>query len=166
VFKKPILSIIGFLCVIFVSAQKLTPTVVASGGGSKTISGYTISYTIGETCVSTFKTQNIVFTEGFHQTHPIVRRDSASELTALPNPVSSRNQNILRISFVINENVSSYLVSIFNINGRKVYMRNYDNLLKGEYREIDFSNFALGMYLVKVQSKNGKILRTFKIEKL
>ena len=151
----------------FVSAQRLTPTVVASGGGSETNSSYSLAYTVGETYIITLKSQNYVLTQGFHQTqYQLSVPIPISPLTASPNPVTSRNNYKLRLTFYINEEVNAYTVTICNLSGRIVGSFSYENLLVNDFKIIDFSDYALGMYLVKVQSKNGKILRTFKIEKL
>lgn len=166
-FKKPLLVFIfiGINAAIF--SQKLTPSVVASGGNFTANNSYSLSYTIGEANVTTLKAPTNILTQGFQQqlikgTIPTI----PSPLTALPNPVTSRNHYLLTLTFYVNEETNAYYVTISNLNGKIVSFATYENLLVNDFRIIDFGNFALGMYLVKVQSKNGKILRTFKIEKL
>lgn len=166
-FKKPLLLFVIFLTALSVFAQRLTPTVVASGGGSATKSFYSVAYTVGETNINTLKSQSHVITQGFHQTHyQLSIPGPIAPMTASPNPVTSRCNYKLQITFYINEDVNAYLVTICNMSGRIVGQFNYDNLLTNDFKIIDFSDYSLGMYLVKVQAKNGKILRTFKIEKL
>lgn len=164
-FKETLLLIIISAFAASVFAQRLTPIVVASGGNSATKSSYSLAYTFGETSINTLKSQSNILTEGFHQTYPKVIISGHNDVSALPNPVTSKNYNKLYLTFYIDD-VNSYTVTIYNISGRNVGIFNYDNLLSGAYKDIDFSSFALGMYLVKVQSKNGKIQRTFKIEKI
>ena len=166
-FKKTLLLFITSVTVWSVVAQRLTPTVVASGGGSATKSSYSLAYTVGETNIITLKSQNYVVTQGFHQTkYQLGSNPIITPLTASPNPVTSRCSYKLRLTFYITEEVKAYTVTICNLSGRIVGLANYDNLLVNDFKIIDFSDYALGMYLVKVQSKNGKIVRTFKIEKL
>lgn len=163
--KKTSIFFILLFFVVSLFAQKLTPTVISSGGGSATKSFYSLAYTFGETSINTLKSQSNTLTEGFHQTYPKVIISGHNEVTASPNPVTSRNFYKLYLTFYI-EDVNSYTVTIYSISGKNVNILNYDNLVTGEHKEIDFSSFALGIYLLKVKSKNGKIQRTFKIEKI
>ena len=163
--KKPLIFFILLSFVVSLFAQKFSSTVISSGGGSATKSSYSLAYTFGETFINTMKSQSNTLTEGFHQTYPKVIISGHNEVTATPNPVTSRNFYKLYLTFYFDD-VKSYTVTIYNISGKNVAIFNYDNLLTGENKEIDFSSFALGIYLVKVKSKNGKIQRTFKIEKI
>jgi hypothetical protein len=42
----------------------------------------------------------------------------------------------------------------------------YSGSATGYFDDIDVSDFSRGLYLVKIESMNGSLQRTFKIEKL
>lgn len=83
-----------FFCAINAGAQTVTPTVIASAGGSGTVGGITISWTLGELAVTTLKSGDLTVTQGFHQ--PPLGTTSVDErpklhldLAAHPNPAAS-----------------------------------------------------------------------------
>ncbi|MCB0810769.1 MAG: hypothetical protein KDB96_15940, partial [Flavobacteriales bacterium] len=53
------------------SAQSLSPTVIASAGGTGTAGGVTLSWTVGETAVQTLDNGTNILTQGFHQADPV-----------------------------------------------------------------------------------------------
>lgn len=54
-----------------VSAQSLSPQVVASSGNYIQAGNYSISYTVGEAVINTLSTSGNTLNQGFHQTMPI-----------------------------------------------------------------------------------------------
>ena len=66
-FSLPLLGLLsGSLC-----AQSLSPTVIASAGGTGTAGGVTLSWTVGETAVQTLDNGTNILTQGFHQADPV-----------------------------------------------------------------------------------------------
>ncbi len=55
------------LCGTVATAQTVTPTVIASAGGTNTAAGITISWTVGEVAVTTLRADDLYVTQGFHQ---------------------------------------------------------------------------------------------------
>ena len=53
------------------AAQSLSPTVIASAGGTGTAGGVTLSWTVGETAVRTLDNGTNILTQGFHQADPL-----------------------------------------------------------------------------------------------
>jgi hypothetical protein len=53
-------------------AQTLSPTVLATSGGYSTGGGYSLSYTVGETIVTTLQVGNYLLTQGFQQPTPML----------------------------------------------------------------------------------------------
>ncbi len=56
------------------TAQNASPSVIASSGGTGTISGITIEQTVGEVVVTTIENGNLRLTQGFHQAEPVLMR--------------------------------------------------------------------------------------------
>lgn len=65
--KKLYLPILGFLISTVVSAQTLSPNVIASGGGYFTGGGKSLSWTMGETFNKTLQSGNNMLTQGEQQ---------------------------------------------------------------------------------------------------
>jgi hypothetical protein len=163
VFKKLLLLFNGLWIVILCFGQNsLSPVVIATGGSFFSAEGYSLSYTYGELSVSTLTKNSNILTEGFQQGkyHP-TGPPPINEIQYFPNPVDK----YLNLIFYVNDG-QSFTIQIFNILGKATGFVIRNNVLNGEHFYLDFSGYAKGLYLVKLQSKNGKILRTFKIEKI
>ena len=73
--KKLLPCILVFAATFSAHAQSLSPTVIASSGGYGSVSGTSLSYTVGElAAVQTFKDSagNVILTQGFQQPNDIV----------------------------------------------------------------------------------------------
>ncbi len=164
-FKKYALILIIIIFATTLVAQQLTQNVVASGGYSNTKSESYLAYTFGETAIKTLKSRSNVLTEGFHQTHPKITYSGPNLIDAWPNPVTSKSNHKLCLTFYSSE-INTYIATLYDISGRSIGFYKYENVQSVEIKEIDFKVFAKGMYFLKVQSENGKIRKPFKIEKL
>lgn len=61
------LILVIFLLISRVSAQSISRKVIATAGGTLSGGGNTLSYTIGETAISTLTNSNVILTQGFQQ---------------------------------------------------------------------------------------------------
>lgn len=52
-------------------AQSISPSVIASSGGSGTVGGVTVDWTVGEVAVTTLDNGTNILTQGFHQGDPV-----------------------------------------------------------------------------------------------
>jgi hypothetical protein len=66
---------------------------------------------------------------------------------------------------VVNE-PGNYRVTIYSLTGKSMIILEYSGSATGYFDDIDVSDFSRGLYLVKIESMNGSLQRTFKIEKL
>ena len=102
------------------TAQSLSPSVVASGGGFKTTSAGSLSFTIGETSISTLKTTNSILTQGFQQGNlnktGVVQLDAgAVNIQLFPSPASTYLEfNISTPEYQVVE------IAIYDILGHKI----------------------------------------------
>ncbi len=163
-FKKLLLLFNGFLLITLCFCQTpiSSPILIASGGEFfKINNSYSLSYTIGEVSIKTLSKGNYILTEGFQQGNPHYPAPVIKDIFCMPNPVD----DYLTILFNVDDGLS-FTVQVFSVIGKAVDVYEYSNVLTGDRHELDFKKYAKGLYLVKVQSRDGKIQRTFKIEKI
>ncbi|RIJ46833.1 T9SS C-terminal target domain-containing protein [Maribellus luteus] len=135
-------------------------SVTASSGAYLQGQNVTVSYTLGETIITTLEKPDLKITQGFHQTNLLVTAiDELEKLTikieAYPNPV---NDNLnLAISEILPTETS---YELYNSFGRLIIRKKLDAL----NTRISFQNLAPGVYILRV-SKEATALKTFKIIK-
>jgi hypothetical protein len=104
-----------------ISAQSLTPKVVASGGGFKSTSAGSLTFTIGEVAVTTFSKTNSILTQGFEQGtmkngSSVVDIDAGDvSIQLFPSPASTYIE--FNIETKESQDVS---IAIYDILGNKV----------------------------------------------
>lgn len=111
--------------------------------------------------VNTFSKGNYILTEGFQQGKPHNPPLPFMDILCMPNPV----EDYLKVSFYVNEGLS-FVIHIFNVTGMAITNYEIDNVSNKAPYLLDFRRFSKGLFLVKILSKDGKIQRTFKIEKI
>ncbi|HEY4787811.1 MAG TPA: T9SS type A sorting domain-containing protein [Bacteroidales bacterium] len=154
----------GFLLTTacFEQSPVSSPVLLASGGEFfKIADSYSLSYSIGEMAVKTLSKGNHILTEGFQQGKPHFPVPVIKDILCMPNPVEEK----LTIAFYV-DNGLSFVIKIYNILGKAIDSYEYDNVLSGDMKYLNFSKYAKGFYLIQVISKNGNVQRTFKIEKI
>jgi hypothetical protein len=70
--QKIVIVLFASMATMQSPAQTLSPTVLATSGGYSTGGGYSLSYTVGETIVTTLQAGSHLLTQGFQQPEPIV----------------------------------------------------------------------------------------------
>jgi len=145
-------------------AQKLTPTVVSSGGSYHSAGGYTLSATVGEIAVTTLKAATLTLTQGFQQPYDIgvgIKETGLDwSITAYPNPVSQ----FLNIRFDVTEPLDLN-VEIMDIAGRKHLVRDLYYVTRGDIVTFDLSGLTRGVYLVRIFTPDRRVQKTYKIQK-
>jgi len=151
-FLFPVLFLIAFLT----EAQE----VVSTAGETQTISGYEISWTLGEPVIATVKSGSTILTQGFHQSKltitPINEFPvSDIELKVYPNPTDefvTINMNKL------DENLS---FSLFDLAGKLIESKPIITL----ETKLFLNACSSGTYVLKLQNGTQQTLQTFKIIK-
>ena len=148
--KKPLLLLA--LIPFFSYSQETDQQVIASAGDHSKNGDYSLSWTIGETVISTGAGGDYVLTQGFHQGNlhvtKIIEEKISYDLEVYPNPVS----NILTIE-TTRAGISYQLL---NINGKVLHNGKLDNTRE----EIDFSGFPPGTYILKTgEHQTHKIIK-------
>jgi hypothetical protein len=164
--KTKTLSVIFLLAALSLQgfAQKLTPTVVSSGGKFHSAGGYTLSATVGEIAVTTLKSATLTLTQGFQQPYDIGTSIKETGLdwsiTAYPNPVSE----FLNIRFDL-EQPLDLNIEIMDISGRKHMIRELYYVTPGEVVTFDMSGFVKGVYMVRIFTPDQRVQKVYKIQK-
>lgn len=154
-------SIIFGLCLVagpkLLSAQE----VIATAGGHATVTGISLSWTLGEPVTNTVSNGTITLTQGFQQPRLIStaiddKLIPGLDLSVYPNPSSS----ILNLKA---EGEGNLLLryTLFSVDGKVLVAEKITQTTTS----IDMQRFANGNYLLQVGRKDGKPLRTFKIIK-
>jgi hypothetical protein len=163
VFKRLLLIFNGLILGYYCFGQnKTSPVVLASGGGFFSANGYSLSYTYGELSVKTLSKNNYILTEGFQQGKFQAGLSSPiNDIKYGPNPVDQT----LKIYFYFQEN-QSFSIQVFSLLGQLSGTFIQKDIVNGMFVNIEFGGLGKGLYLVKIQSLDGKFMRILKIEKI
>lgn len=164
--KKRVLLFIPALGISYgATAQKLSPDILATAGGSNRTAAIQLDWTLGETAVETVATPAQIFTQGFHQPDlqviPMpVKGNSAlqDDYKVAPNPAVS--QLIVYLPVGRQEETRFILA---DLNG-KVLLSKTAGFQRSKV-ELALAPYAEGLYLLHVQNASGTTLQTFKIIK-
>lgn len=143
--------------------QTLTPSLLATTGNIESVSGYSLSYSIGELAVATSYNSEYYLTQGFQQAEKGI--DTTGSITTIivnPNPVILQH---LYIDFYDPE-VFNFGVEVFNLKGSKVLEETYSQNYYGQKKRLDMGMLPKGLYIVHVYSIEGKLSKKFKIVKM
>lgn len=139
---------------IFASAQE----VVSTAGETNKTADIEIGWTIGEVVIETISTSSSTLTQGIHQTR--IRITAISEvdwpglkIIVFPNPVNDK----LNIEF--NTLSEEMFFVVIDMMGKTIQL----DFIKNDKTILDFSDVAAGLYYLKIQTKEGKPVQTFKI---
>ena len=159
--KRALLIFSIFAFAAAVSAQTLSPTVIASGGNYASANGTSLSYTIGEmSAVQTFTAGSTILTQGFQQPNDIINglldieKGPDGSFSVYPVPA----QTILWFGYEFTE-AGKVEVNMTNVLGQKMNFalnEGYDN---GKHvHSFDCSTYASGNYFltVKFTSPSGQ----------
>lgn len=154
--KKHILTLLYLASAVSLHAQDA----VTAAGGSATVQGLSVSWSIGEAVTETFKGATLTLTQGVQQPQKIEIVNSSPELpgytiAAYPNPAS----DYVTVS-VSGDAARPVVVRIFDSTGRICYA---SQIADSELR-IPVSNLPAGMYVLQLTDKK-KNIQTFKLIK-
>ena len=161
--KTKIITIIAVIALNTNSFAQTPPQqVISSGGDTHKNENISISYTIGETIIDTYKTSDIILTQGFHQgTLTIVSIEEINEIQheiiAYPNPAS--DHIYLKVDHKDFYN-SNYSYQLYNLNGKLIQSGG----IESSKTRISFTNLTTGTYIIKVfdgkqEAKSIKVIK-------
>lgn len=167
--RKILLSLALTVGVTYLFAQtyQLTPTVISTAGEYGSAGGYSLSYTIGELAVATLDPGgSFILTQGFQQPFAVGVNSIFDDLgmdwsvNAYPNPVT----DFLNIRFNI-ENPVDFNVEIIDLTGKKLWIRNYPEIVPQEVISVDLSRYVRGVYMLRISTPDQKVNKIYKIQK-
>lgn len=158
--KLLLIALISFIGLSLIKAQSTSPQVVSSGGDFFENPNAKLSWTVGETITETAEISNVNLTQGFQQSsYTIVniyeKPESKIDVSVFPNPA------IDFINISINNSDEVFEIYLIDINGKTIFKNN--SIMKSV--NIDLSAFLASSYLLKVKSKDGRLIKTYKIIK-
>lgn len=162
--KIPIIRVIYtfFLLLIFqlFINELLAQQVISSSGNSGKSATAQLSYTIGETSVTTSIGSKAILTQGFHQGVIHITAIESIELPAIevsvfPNPAT----DIVKLK-ILQKEPRNYSYSIFDLSGKNLINKSFS---KSEI-EISLGFLLPSTYILKIYDENRE-LKTFKIIK-
>ena len=163
--KRNILILISLLLGLSVGAQQIKQEVIASAGGYNKSADNTISisWTLGETIIPTFTSQDgsIILTHGFQQKLIITTVEESLEdlvqVTIYPNPTSE----MINIRFQ-SATDKEILVSLLDAQGKLVKTDRIDVAVLD--KTINMQDVPAGLYYLRLTK--GKLVNVYKVVKL
>lgn len=146
-------------------SQQLSHQVLVPLAGIATGGGVNFSQTVGETAVEIIGCSDFVFTQGFQQPRIKLLRETpppGNGVKVYPNPVTDY------VTMELFGNAArSFRIDIINISGTIVFTERREFSDQFWLKEpINIENLIRGFYLIRINSGDGVISRTFKIEKI
>jgi len=144
-------NLIYSLLTICVISNAYSQEVISTAGGNSTMTDRNICWTLGEAFVITLGNSEIVLTQGFQQTPPLVNNtvenaDYKCRVSVFPNPFSDH----LRISMEKAEQ-HSYTYRITNMYGTVIKQGE----LTDDVCEIPTSSLPAAVYILNIETDNG-----------
>ena len=162
------LTILALLLLpILVSAQSLSPTVIASYGKWSNNGGYTLSATSGEMMIQTFTGGSSILTQGFQQPDDRnvgVQELNEDELTIkiFPNPTS----DLVTVNLE-SDKAESYGIVMYDLLGRTLNLPGtLDRSHTQMQQTFNLSQLPAATYFICVVNLMGEIKHSFKIQKI
>jgi hypothetical protein len=137
--------------------------VIASAGGYNVYGGFSISWTLGETIIPTFKSQDgaLTLTHGFQQNLIVTaieeNLNDMVNIKIFPNPTSD-NVNI-QFEKPNNEEID---LTILDSQGKLLRSEIIESSMVE--KQINLQNIPVGIYFLRL--KRGKLVNVYKVVKL
>ena len=160
--KKNKLILFSLFTISFgaINAQSVSPEILSTSGDYFVNGSSQLSWTLGEISVETYQTSGATLTQGFHQTEMSITAvedfNIENVISLYPNPVF----NQLNLDFGTSS-PELYKVTIYDINGKAVYMADYSN---ANFQRIDMTAYSPGNYTLTLdfESSNHKSFKIIK----
>lgn len=132
---------------------------VLSGGKYHQSDAGSISWSLGETAISTLKTSEYIITQGFQQSNLTVtaiddETDFSIGITAYPNPTSSN------LFIAVDGEIANLRYEVYAVNGLNIAGNHFDS----NPQKIVFAHLNSGVYLIRIQL-NNQTIKTFRVVK-
>lgn len=141
-------------------AQTLKPDIIATSGDYYSNTTGSLSWTMGEPIIETYADGNNILTQGFQQSSYSITavgevNPPAINVSVYPNPFTS-------VVNIRNDENKPLRIEALDMQGKTVCLKTIET---GE-GPINLSMLADEIYLLRVNDEKGKLLATFKIQKI
>lgn len=158
---KSYLLLIAFVFQLsLVNAQQLTPQLICPASGSISNGSTNVTWTIGETVISTMNTSSFILTNGFSQPDfritPVMNNISQSDIKLFPNP--ARDFITLQTKTA---QLKSASYTLLDLTGKTISKED----ISDENMVIDFSHLNAATYLLNITDSANQIIQSYKIVK-
>ncbi len=145
------------------SAQQITPYVIASAGDFFSSQNFSVSWTLGEMATETIGS-DVILTQGFQQpsysTGTYVPSVTSDQVRLKVYPIPAYNSLTLQVK---GNEVIDLNVDLYDALGRKLISAKLEAGTP-EF-EIDLSQIHPGIYFLKVTTTAGESIKTYQIPK-
>lgn len=149
---------VGFSGIGLTYSQSLSPQVIASSGTTFTSASSQLEFTIGEPLTATLTSGGNTVTQGFHQPNiqvsSIENNNSEYSFTLYPNPAEE-------FVTVESNKEKDMQVHVFDANGKAILISNVFQ----QKITIDLQTLAAGTYLLRITTKDGLPLHSYRVIK-
>ena len=158
--KRLLFFVIGIAMTSLAMSQTASPELVSSAGDSFNNTSYQLDWSMGECVTATHSGGSYVITQGFHQNTYVVmtvenlRADI--NMSVFPNPTT----DLVTIDFPSSEGYGNVKISVTDFSGKVLQTENF----AGDIEQINFLNYAVGVYFISVL-ENNQLIKSFKIIK-
>lgn len=146
-----------------ISAQSISPDVIATAGEFYSNASGSISWTLGEPMGETYESANNNLTQGFQQPWDFGTGVSTTQTPVnadvYPNPTS----DVVNLQFGDNSN-GLYVIEVYNTLGQSLSASQF-SATPSARATVSLTDFADGIYFITVRKVDGTETSTFKITK-
>lgn len=157
-----------FLILAFgsISAQSLDRFVIGATGGEATNASYQLEFTAGEAAPGTLESGSFILNQGFNQPSSLSNTANQPTIEATyrlyPNPTRSFINLELDLS-----TASPLRLSLHDIHGRQLGETiSSSGYVSSFFQQWDVRQYATGIYLIRVTSPSGEVVKTLRVEKV
>jgi hypothetical protein len=146
-------------------AQHLSHQVLVPAAGIAVTNTVSYQQTVGETAIEIIGHSGFVFTQGFQQPGVKITPDvvyNGNGVEVYPNPAT----DFIEIK-LFGDEARKFNIDVISMAGTIINSGSIEFIEKYYYlQRVEVDQFKPGFYFVRVVSTDGKIRRTFKIEKM
>ena len=146
------------MSIAYISAQSLTPEVIASSGTSFSSASAKLEFTIGEVATSTLTSGSNMLTQGFHQ--PKIQFSSIENFnneyvfTLYPNPT----EQFVTVECTKEDDMQLH---VYDANGQAIFVSSVFR----QKTTVDLQFLAAGSYILRITTKAGIPLHSYTVIK-
>ena len=137
--------------------------VISSSGDHYDNGSVQLSWTLGEIVTETATDDNVIITQGFHQSNLTITKieeDYLNNINASVNIFPNPTSDLATIELKDVE-IANFIYELNDNKGKTIIKKNFES----ETEVIDFSQYAASIYYIRIYSKAGDYSETFKVIK-